>query len=278
MKLQITHVGNSKAYCVCPRHLDKRPSISIDLDGDYAGCFHCWSCGWSGKLSPETMAQLVTKRKKRNRLITLDWEKLNQEYHNTWEVHGPCVSFNKPFDVNWVVLRAFQCGWDGSAYTFPMRLPNGQISGIQRRWQDSTKCCVEGSQLSLFIPTTLLPQTKEIVDCGASQGPSQVRPLFITEGVSDACSIYNLGFPAIGRPSCQGQEEMIKEYLELNGIENVVIVADNDKPGLKGMDSLINSLINVMGPESRALIPVNKDIRIDIEKLGREEVVKRLKG
>lgn len=290
--LKISHVGSSKAYATCVKHVDKRPSVVIDLDGEYRGCFRCFSCGWHGKLSDKELAKIMTKRKKRNRLITLDWEKLNQEY-----VYCSGLLKTIPFNVSLNSVCDFGLGWDGLAYTFPMRNPQGQVIGIQRRFPDGTKCCVEGSSLGLFLAEGYYgTNLTGIVDCRARQRPSlpcSMRdsidtcglsdvstlpsPLFICEGVSDSCSVYDLGFHAIGRASCQGQEDMIKEYLELYDIENVVIVADNDSPGLLGATQLQCFLNDTLRNHPQVYLPQAKDVRQEIE-IDREKVIERLKG
>ena len=331
MELRIKHIGSKKAYGVCPKHEDKRPSLVIDLIGMYAGYFRCFSCGWSGKLSPEIMSKLMTKRKKRNRLVTLDWERLNNDYvdnlNKTFGVDYTNLNFPESYastsknvlkdlaqnlGVSIKTLYSFSIGYDGVAFTFPFRNPSGVVIGEQRRFPNGMKCCVEGSNLGLFLaggyyganPTGIVgcchksngqPQNcspGQFVDCRAWQGPCHTRgmttqtpvdyqtclpcrasPLFITEGLSDCASVYDLGFHAIGRPSCQGQEDMIKEYLELYQIERPIIICDNDTPGIHGA----NELCNVLPCGINLYFPDNKDIRQDIEKLGREEVTRRLK-
>lgn len=40
--------NNQKIKCLNPAHVDRNPSMSVDL---YRGVFHCFSCGFSGKLT-----------------------------------------------------------------------------------------------------------------------------------------------------------------------------------------------------------------------------------
>ena len=116
----------------------------------------------------------------------------------------------------------------------------GSVIGIQRRFKDGTKLNVEGSMNGLF--------------------DSHSNPLCIAEGISDSMMLYDLGFTALGRHNCSGQEDMI-----LNRIVDCpytpIIIADNDKPGIKGANQLMKYL-NSNGINSTVFIPPYKDVNI----------------
>ncbi len=119
-------------------------------------------------------------------------------------------------------------GWDGHAYTFPMRAAGGAIIGIRRRFPDGRKRAVKGSRNGLFLP---------------NNRPDEGM-LFIAEGESDTAALLDLGVTVIGRPGC-GQ--CIDFCLDLVSGRDVVIVADNDRPGREGAESLRDALLSKAG-------------------------------
>jgi DNA primase len=92
----------------------------------------------------------------------------------------------------------------------------------------------------------------------------------ITEGESDTAALLDMGFAAIGRPSCTGGVEIIKKFLHVR--RDVVIIADCDEaklrpdgskfyPGQEGAQRLADAI----GPLCKSLkvitLPGSKDVR-----------------
>ncbi len=113
-----------------------------------------------------------------------------------------------------VSLRRLQIGWSKrhQAWTFPMVGADGNILGIRLRLTDGLKLAVRGGREGLFVPE----------DLGTD------RRLLICEGPSDTAAMLDLGFDAVGRPSCTGGQRQVSE---------VVIMADGDGPGRRGAES-----------------------------------------
>lgn len=139
-------------------------------------------------------------------------------------------------------LKFLGAAWDpeAKAWAYPMRDESGKVCGIRLRNNSGQKWSVAGSKQGLFIP-----------QC---DNPHQI---IICEGVTDAAAALTLGFYAIGRPSCLGCEEnVLKTILRLK-VREVVLVSDNDDPGIRGMDKLQGQL-----PIRSVLwIPPTKDLR-----------------
>lgn len=114
-----------------------------------------------------------------------------------------------------VALADLGIGWDGAAWTFPMRSSAGRIVGIRRRFDDGRKLSVKGGREGLFVPAPAL-----LTD-----------PLLICEGPTDTAAMLTLGLSAIGRPSCRGG---VRECMALAPGHDLVIVADHDQPGDQG--------------------------------------------
>ena len=97
-----------------------------------------------------------------------------------------------------------------------MRDGYGNIVGIRLR-NDKGKFAVRGSRQGIFL--------------------ADVRPqktLFVCEGPTDTAAAVELGLFAVGRPNCCCGGPDIRVYARVHECSRVVVVADNDKPGLDG--------------------------------------------
>lgn len=168
----------------------------------------------------------------------------------TDQVHGERHA--KDLGVSWQALWAIGAAWaaDARAWAFPMRDGDSDIVGIRLRAEDGRKWAVRGSRAGLIYD------------------PSGMGPLvLICEGPTDTAAAMDLGFAAVGRPSCRGQVDLLRQYLRRHR-GDVVIVADHDtpkdrpdgstwRPGLDGALDLAKDL----GRPSRIILPPAKDIR-----------------
>jgi 5S rRNA maturation endonuclease (ribonuclease M5) len=124
-----------------------------------------------------------------------------------------------------------------------MRDPNRKVIGIRLRNVEGRKWAVKGSRQGLFIPT-VYPFDFD-------------GTLYIVEGPTDLAAALTLGLYALGRPACLGQEEMILQFIRAQKVRRLVIVTDNDEPGLRGAAKL-QSVLPVL---SCIHVPPAKDIR-----------------
>ncbi len=125
-------------------------------------------------------------------------------------------------------LNRLDVGWDGEAWTFPMRNAGADVVGIRRRLPDGRKLSVKGGHEGLFIPVHL-PESGDLI---------------IAEGPTDAAALLDMGFDSVvGRPSCCGGTRYLIDLVKLRGSQEVVVVADRDGPGRRGADSLASVLI-----------------------------------
>ena len=125
-------------------------------------------------------------------------------------------------------LRSFGIGWSKmhKAWTFPMKNARGKVTGIRLRYPNGKKLSVRGGKEGLFLP--------DIQPAGR---------LLICEGPTDAAALLDLGFRAIGRPSCTGGVKHICELAKRLKPAEVVIVADDDGPGQRGAGNLASTLL-----------------------------------
>lgn len=111
------------------------------------------------------------------------------------------------------------------AYAFPMTRQGRRFLGIRYRTRDGSKFAQKGSKQGLFIPESFT-LAKAVVVC---------------EGPTDTAAMLDLGFNAIGRPSCNSGDRLIKELIQGNPS---AIVADNDEAGMLGAKKLQSRLRN----------------------------------
>lgn len=139
-------------------------------------------------------------------------------------------------------LDSIGCAWmtDYSAYGFPMRDAQTKVIGIRLRNSEGQKWAIKGSHSGIFLPDDAIGDT-----------------VYVVEGATDLAAAVTLGLQAIGRPSCLGQEDIINGYVRGFQFRRVVIVSDNDGPGLRGAEKLQSTL----SVRSCLIVLPTKDIR-----------------
>ena len=269
---KVEYISGGRAWAYCLYHDDThRPNVSITLDGKWCGRWRCWACGKKGKLTDKQMGELNVEPFKEYKIFNTNyatcWRKLVASYVKNLD-RFPLLreGLMHELNVSRESLFEWDIGYDGTAFTIPM-YTNYVLSGIQRRFPNGKKCCVQGSKLGIIL--------------AAYQFYSPEEPLFICEGFTDAISVCDLGFNAIARPHCHFIDGII-EYL--NAIEyawdNIIIVPDNDVVGTEGAKNLHKSIIRNV--EHLHIDTFNfsgaKDIREYIAKKGKDKVRKELTG
>lgn len=126
-------------------------------------------------------------------------------------------------------LVRLSIGWAAKyrSWSFPMRNAGMSVRGIRLRSWAGRKWAVMGSREGLFIPAGL--------DFGTL--------LLACEGPTDTAALLDLGFSAVGRPSCIGGVNLLAELVQRNGPPGVVIVADADAPGRRGAEAIASRLL-----------------------------------
>lgn len=137
-------------------------------------------------------------------------------------------------------LRLIGCTWNGRAWAFQMKNAVGEMIGIRLRDGAGHKWAVKGSKQGLFL---------------SEFGCEPVA--YVVEGPTDTAAALTLGLSAIGRPSCLGCESEILRHVQKQNVRRVVIVCDNDEPGLRGAAKLQDMLT----VPSCIWVPFTKDLR-----------------
>jgi hypothetical protein len=145
---------------------------------------------------------------------------LSDRYERTVLLTGKVMELASILGLPPSSLQAVCCGWDGEAWTFPMRDATGAIVGFRRRLPSGRKLSLAGGHEGLFIP-----QDRDWVQ----------QTTWIVEGPTDCATLAALGLDVIGRPSCQSAVDMTVLWASpIPGKVDINIIADNDEPGLKG--------------------------------------------
>lgn len=130
---------------------------------------------------------------------------------------------------------------DGT-WTFPMFNGERQPVGIRTRQADGSKRAITGSREGVFLPACFNGEPR----------------VLICEGPTDTAAALDLGYAAIGRPSCKGAIEATRALVA--GRE-VVVLADADEPGQDGARDLTRNLRDIVRRAKIVTPTVAKDLR-----------------
>jgi hypothetical protein len=126
-------------------------------------------------------------------------------------------------------LRRLRVGWasDKWSWSFPMTDAAGNVKGIRLRASNGRKWSVAGGHEGLFVPSDLFTRHPLLLIC---------------EGPTDCAALLDLGFAAVGRPSCTGGVALLVDFVKRRQPVEAIIVADGDPPGKRGAQSLATVL------------------------------------
>ncbi len=141
-----------------------------------------------------------------------------------------------------------------NAFAFPMFSGTGDCVGIRLRLRDGRKLSVKGGREGLFMPHGSRPTC------------------YVVEGATDVCAALTIGLFSIGRPSCRGGVAHLQVTINRLGIQRVVIIGDNDQPGIDGAKALAAEL---QVPVASMLLPT-KDLREYVRMGGTLDLLKSL--
>ena len=105
----------------------------------------------------------------------------------------------------------------------------GDVLGIRLRLSNGKKISVKGGHEGLFNP----------------EGIDAHGLLLIAEGPTDTAALLDLGFSAVGRPSCSGGVRLLTELVHKSKPSGVVVVSDFDANGVgqRGAETLATVLL-----------------------------------
>jgi len=160
--------------------------------------------------------------------------------------------------VSEAAVKALGAAWYGrkQAWAFPMRDGTRKVIGIRLRSEHGKKWALVGSSNGLFIP----------------EDDYFAQVVYLVEGPTDVMAGVTMGLKIIGRPSCSAGVPFILEFIKQNKVRKLVIIADNDKPGLDGAEVLAHHLTI---PSLTLTLPV-KDLRAFLKFNGTKQMLQSL--
>ncbi len=188
----------------------------------------------------------------------IDWNQMAQKFEKAID-DTTVGETGKLLGVSSGSLIRLGMGWCESRQALSFRMfdaPNHCV-GIRLRTHDGRKFAVAGSRNALFIP-------RELNGDGF---------LLIVEGPTDTAAALDLGFDAVGRPSCSAAVEATTRVVEALGHKEIVILANHDdpktrpdggvfRPGQDGAKVLAVALAAVQKRNVRVVYPLKgKDVR-----------------
>lgn len=264
-QLQIYSENQDEIIAFCAFHNDtKRPNLIVNKTGEFAGRYHCFSCGADGWVTDIKKKFRKSRKKNFKRDFYSIWlECTNSTPYQSMELLA------KEWNVNIKTLIQYGYGWateklqkqlkcktTEACHIFPMFIQN-RIVGIQRTFLNGRKVSMPGSKLGLFAPLDLHFKKKG---------------LYITEGRSDAICCADLGFTAIGRPNATAIPEVVVEWC-LTYVPKYVpitIIRDNDECGEDGGEKLLSILRKIWN--TCIVVPRESDLRAEIKAYGKSNV------
>jgi len=261
-------VDENNACPVCGRYKD---GCLYAEDGNAAICVRTpegaiknTGNGWLHIFKKDFKPKPVKPKKKQK--YTINWALLNDFYmKNLPGFYNPGIPYTttvvKDLCNRWRVgtgaLQAMQIGWSGRYFTFPVRNAEGKPIGLQRLFPDNSKKVVKHSQMGILIPRL---NWDDLPDDWT---------LFICEGLSDTATAVDMGLRIIGRLTCGTGKDHIIKFCCKKKPSQIVIVADNDDPGIAGAKALglwISQgykLFTIPCPNIKVIVPPDgiKDLR-----------------
>jgi putative DNA primase/helicase len=263
----VRSAGEEQWSAQCPAHDDQCASLSISAgDGGrtllfcHAGCAMADVLGKIGLTPRDLFASpngngngRPAEGKTKCRHATTAKTEFDSFRPDDWTdcIEALCKVFAAQLGVCVAVLERLDIGHSKihRAWCFPMKKTDGEIIGWRLRRYDGKKLSVCGGKEGLFIPSGLDVAGKVLLVC---------------EGPTDTAAMLDMGFHAVGRPSCTGGVKLMVELIAKQRPAAVVIAADADAPGQQGAAKLATALADAFPDLSVKIItppPGVKDAR-----------------
>lgn len=229
--------------CLNPTHNDKHPSFSINCETGFGKCF---SCGFivkkdfwlDGELDDEMIEQIETAS-------------LYVEAHNMINSSSPVLT-NFPEELLPPYAKAVPDGWRGfTAETLtknnmylcekgfysdrvimPIFNKDNEIAGF------NTRTTIDAE------PKYLYNKNLDVKNLAYPLLDNKTDYVIVTEGMLDALSLQQLGYPVITNFGVADNFGKLKiQYLLSKGVETILLAFDQDEAGEKGMEALLKNNI-----------------------------------
>ena len=242
-KITYTKTGTNFVMCSClnPKHVDKKPSFSLNLSTGYGICFGCqYTVTKDFWLYDQTEEEAIENI---NRDIM--YRKIEETFRKKEEkvdLFLPPTSEHR-IPTNWRGLNEQTITKNGIYYCdyghfedriiFPMKNYDGEVTAFNSRAVNEPKVGMQkykyskGIKVNELVYPPLLPNKNYVV---------------LVEGILDALSMQQEGIPALlnfGVNMTFGDLKIA--HLIRNNITTIYIALDNDEAGFKGTLNYLHS-------------------------------------
>jgi len=199
-----------RSVVICMRVVSDKPK---PFKGGETGYIHQYPDGKVFRPAPVKREKIPVIN---TRKVLADWARAYPNNRLSVLAHHLGVSIRSLEELECQVAGGYINTW-----AFPMKDGYGNYIGIRVRNLSGNKWAVTGSQAGIFVPI-VKPQPR----------------MLVVEGPTDTAAGLTLGFYTVGRPSCSGGVPHIVDHVRKQRIREVVVVSDNDGPGIKGATDL----------------------------------------
>ncbi len=243
-------VCNHDTWCCVTK--DGAAALCMRAPSDYPKQLRSGETGWIHKLT-DAPAVFVPLARKPAETPKLDCAPMLAKWQDKTKPEW-VEEFADYLGVSALSLTQLGVCWAAEyrAWAFPMKDGGGSVVGIRLRDEKGGKFAVKGSKQGLFMPNT-----------------TPLATAYIVEGPTDCAAGLTLGLYTIGRPSCSGGVFELKAGIPRLGIKQLVVVSDNDGPGLAGARALTEV---IPLPACVCTLPT-KDLRGFVQSGGTAEVL-----
>ncbi len=251
--MSFTRVSKNQKCPICDKGtwclIGTDAAICMRVYSDNRHVFKDQTVGWFHQIKDAVAREYVKQEKPPE----IDAARIMEGWRRRERSQSPVNALAENLGVRRESLARLGCVWapEHNAYAFPMFNGGGNHVGIRLRSFNGDKWAVKGSRQGLFLPTGQVP-------------PSVV----VCEGPTDAAAALSIGLYPIGRPSCCGGVPEIQEFIKRNRVLSLVIISDDDEPGLRGA-SVLSEAVNI---SSAILVMPAKDMRSFVNAGGTKEI------
>lgn len=245
----------------CPFHEDRNPSMAVYPDG-----FHCYGCGWHGDAVDFIMAlngwdfrdfidfigqfpidrripRHVSKPRPERERPAIDAEQVERWAERIPERFG----YWQAQRITPASLLSFGVGWNGQRYTIPWTY-RGVVTAVKMRRDDELTPNLDPKYISLKGSRFIAPYNIDAVILS----PIVPDPLLIVEDEKSVWVAHQYNLTAISTPANSFKAEWLPM---LAHIDNIVIVADADEPGMASAQAIRGMLRRARIEVANALFP-----------------------
>ena len=226
-RFQVTKRYSDRAQCICPAHADNKASLTISRKEEKI-LMHCHAGCDTGSILEAVglaMNDITNNMQEQSWKKNLEWYMQEKAPNKGKKGYGSGVRITGVYDYR------DACGH----YLYSkVRFQGGEIEGKEIRYYTIDYVANKAISTKKAEKPNVLYRLPEFI-----HSVREGYPIYIVEGEKDVETLRKLGYTAT---SAGGVSDWKKEYAHYFTGAKVVILPDNDEPGLKLKDRIIRDL------------------------------------